>query len=36
VSKQVHELEITRAEAEKVLIEKGGDLEQALRALITP
>jgi len=32
----VHELEITRAEAEKVLIEKGGDLHQALRALITP
>jgi hypothetical protein len=33
---QVHELEIPRAQAEKALIEKGGDLEQALRALITP
>jgi len=31
----VHEFEIPRAQAEKALIEKGGDLEQALRALIT-
>jgi len=32
----VHQLEILRAQAEKALIEKGGNLEQALRALITP
>ena len=32
---QVHELEIPRAQAEKALIDKGGDLEKALRALIT-
>jgi NACalpha-BTF3-like transcription factor len=32
----VHELEIPRAQAEKALIENGGDLAQTLRALITP
>jgi len=32
----VHELEIPRAHAEKMLIEKGGNLEEALRTLITP
>ncbi|KAF7979579.1 hypothetical protein HWV62_41872 [Athelia sp. TMB] len=32
----VHEFEIPRAQAEKLLIEKGGDVEAALRALIAP
>jgi NACalpha-BTF3-like transcription factor len=32
----VHELEISRAQAEKALIENGGDIVQTLRALITP
>jgi hypothetical protein len=36
LSTQVHELEIPRAQAEKALTENGGDLEKALRALITP
>jgi len=30
----VHEFEIPRIQAEKVLVEHGGDLEKALRALV--
>ncbi|KAJ3570231.1 hypothetical protein NP233_g4549 [Leucocoprinus birnbaumii] len=32
----VHEFEITRAQAEKALLENGGDLGRTIRALITP
>ncbi|KAI0062379.1 hypothetical protein BV25DRAFT_681000 [Artomyces pyxidatus] len=32
----VAELEIPRSQAEKVLIEHGGDLSKALQALVTP
>lgn len=31
---QVHELEIPRAQAEKALVENGGDITKALRALV--
>lgn len=33
---QVHELEITRAEAEKALNEASGDLSKALTTLVLP
>lgn len=33
---QVHEFEITRVEAERVLFENGGDLTKALTSLVTP
>ncbi|KXN80966.1 hypothetical protein AN958_06529 [Leucoagaricus sp. SymC.cos] len=32
----VHEFEITRAQAEKALVENGGDVGRTIRALITP
>jgi len=32
----VHELDISRAQAEKALVEAGGDITKALRNLITP
>ncbi|KAF5344167.1 hypothetical protein D9756_011406 [Leucocoprinus leucothites] len=32
----VHEFEITRAQAEKALLENGGDVGRTIRALITP
>lgn len=33
---QVHEFEISRTQAEKVLSENGGDLKKALVSLISP
>ncbi|KAF9450246.1 hypothetical protein P691DRAFT_665707 [Macrolepiota fuliginosa MF-IS2] len=32
----VHEFEITRAQAEKALLENGGNVTKTIRALITP
>ncbi|TFK30254.1 hypothetical protein FA15DRAFT_663642 [Coprinopsis marcescibilis] len=32
----VHEFEVTKAQAEKILSEAGGDLKQALESLIYP
>lgn len=36
ISLQVHEFEITRPQAEKALLENGGDVGRTIRALITP
>jgi len=33
---QVHELEIPKGQAEKLLAENGGDIQRALRAYVSP
>jgi hypothetical protein len=33
---QVHEFEISRGQAEKALVENGGDISKTLQALVNP